>query len=356
MLEWSRKEDFRVGTLPIPSDCLDYTLKLAAFNEWRIYSQQPLVAPFPAFHDGIEPRFVWDDLYIVPLLDGHEVHDSITVTIQVMRREPEGPPTDEIDEARRWAWSVDFGEIDASTAAYHDMVRARGLSALCFVTPDGYAEAIVNAPDLSQFDLFRTAYLWLTHVVKPHQAVAEYANWTPSDIEDQVLKELRMASTVLDSECVRYLARHPEALPEVHPRKFESLVASVLRSQGYDVQLTPQSWDGGKDLFVLSVDTLGPILTLVECKQYDGKRHVGVREVREILGVASIENAPRVAIVTTSSFTSGAQRLAASQNGRLSLVDGAELARWLKDAATWRMGAYPGLLQPPMSETEPRTH
>jgi hypothetical protein len=344
--------DFQAATLPVPPDLLGRRNELARFSEWRIYSEQPLVTPLPSFHDGIEPLFVWDDLHLVPLVDGREANDSITVMIEAMGPNASTSLDDEVDEARRMVWAAHFDDIDPANATYHEMVKTQRLGGLFFIDADGYANAIVNAPELSQYDLFRAAYQWLTYVVRPHQAIAEYANWTPDDIEDLVLKELQTAGTILDSECIRYLARYPEALPEIHPRKFESLVASILRNQGFDVQLTPSSWDGGKDLVVLSRDTFGPIVTLVECKRYNAVHRVGVRQVREVLGVASIENVPRVAIVTSSSFTAGAHQLAAQQGGRLSLVDGDELVSWLKDVARWQMGETPGLIRAPDGKTE----
>ncbi|MFA6148940.1 MAG: restriction endonuclease [bacterium] len=334
--------DFRIHTLPIPHDLKRRVKQLASFSEWRIYSEQPLIVPAPAFHDGIEPRFVWDDLWLVPMKEGHEVADSIRVTVRILHPTVSEPPIGEVDEARHWAAHFDDGE--SFHAIYHEMVRQQHLDALFFIDEECYAHAIVNARDLNQFDLFRTAYMWLAKVIRPKAAIADYANWTPSGVEDQVLAELSTASSVLEYECMKYLSRHPDAIPQIHPRKFESLVASVLRHRGYDVQLTPASWDGGKDIIVLTKDDFGPIVTVVDCKRYRDGHRVGVRHVREILGVAAIENANRAAIVTTSTFTREAYRLSAEQKGRLSLIDRKELERWLVSVAEWRVDDRTGLL------------
>jgi hypothetical protein len=35
------------------------------------------------------------------------------------------------------------------------------------------------------------------------------------------------------------LAKHPEKMQDLTPRKFEELVAALFRAKGYDVELTP---------------------------------------------------------------------------------------------------------------------
>ena len=40
----------------------------------------------------------------------------------------------------------------------------------------------------------------------------------------------------------------PDRLHELHPRRFEELVAELLAREGLDVELTPASKHGGRDV------------------------------------------------------------------------------------------------------------
>jgi hypothetical protein len=46
----------------------------------------------------------------------------------------------------------------------------------------------------------------------------------------------------------RELKLDPDALYRIEPRDFEHVVAEILRDMGYDVYLTPQTRDGGRDI------------------------------------------------------------------------------------------------------------
>ena len=73
------------------------------------------------------------------------------------------------------------------------------------------------------------------------------------------------------------------------PRQFEQVVAELLEKQGYDVELTPPSKDGGKDIYVAKKTSLGRFLYLVECKKYGRGRPVGVELIRQLYGVVEQE-------------------------------------------------------------------
>src|SRR5262249_8447176 len=59
---------------------------------------------------------------------------------------------------------------------------------------------------------------------------------------------LRIDLEDINEELIRELARHPERMQHLHPRKFEGLVAELFRAKGYDVELTPRTRDGGLDI------------------------------------------------------------------------------------------------------------
>jgi restriction system protein len=101
-------------------------------------------------------------------------------------------------------------------------------------------------------------------------------------------------------------------------RDFERVVGEAYRRQGYTVQETGGGGaDGGIDL-VLQKDGKH----IVQCKHWKAYR-VGVKEVRELLGLVTAEFAERGVLITTGRFTDEAQAFARGKP--LRLVDGAQV-------------------------------
>lgn len=138
----------------------------------------------------------------------------------------------------------------------------------------------------------------------------------------------------INSELISYLAHHPELMHELNPRKFEELVATLLRSQGFNPTITPQTRDGGRDIIATRSDPLGDLLYVVECKRYAPNKKVGVQQVRGIYGVAQSERATKAILVTTSSFTPDAVAFATPLKYNVMLADFHSLKTWIEAAAT----------------------
>lgn len=127
---------------------------------------------------------------------------------------------------------------------------------------------------------------------------------------------------------IKYLADHPELMREVHPRRFEELVAELFRRMGYEVALTPRAKDGGFDVLAFQKTGVGTLLTLVECKRFSPDHKVGVGLVRALYGVVEERCATNGVIATTSSFTRGAREFQQNLAYRLSLRDFQDLVLW----------------------------
>ena len=91
-------------------------------------------------------------------------------------------------------------------------------------------------------------------------------------------------------------------------KMLKEIVAEILDKKGYEVTLTPASGDGGFDIFPAWKEGLGQFLYLVECKRYVPPNKVGAEIVRSLHGVVQLQRATAGAIVTTSFFTSGAEK------------------------------------------------
>ncbi len=127
-------------------------------------------------------------------------------------------------------------------------------------------------------------------------------------------------------------------------------MGEVLSNYGYEVEITPQSRDGGKDLIAIQKGADPVVITYVECKRYKEKRKVSVNIVREYFGVINDAHVEKGMIVTTSGFTKDAIDFAYRNDKRLSLVDKNKLYDWLSEVANWKFSKSNGLIVDPYSQ------
>lgn len=107
--------------------------------------------------------------------------------------------------------------------------------------------------------------------------------------------------------------------------EFEAMVSETFQRRGYDVKEKGGSQpDGGIDL----IATKGGRTFFVQCKQWR-QRKVGVKSVRELLGVVVAENASKGFLVTTGEFTDEAIGFA-EKSELVALVDGEALLKVIR--------------------------
>ena len=128
---------------------------------------------------------------------------------------------------------------------------------------------------------------------------------------------------------IEKLQKEPEGLYALHPRKFEEIIADLMEDMGYDVELTPRSNDGGKDILASQMTEHGKMLCLVEAKRYSITNPVQVALVRQLYGTLCNANATSAMLVTTSRFTRGAREFQQNNEYRLSLRDYGGVVQWL---------------------------
>jgi Restriction endonuclease len=156
------------------------------------------------------------------------------------------------------------------------------------------------------------------------------ASGLPVAATDLTASPLIIDVAAINDELLRHLSDHPESIRVLTPRKFEEVVAELLQRKGYSVILTPESKDGGFDIYAARRDDLaGEFLYLVECKRYVPPHHVGIHVVRALNGVRDLHRATGAAVVTTSYFTKPAREYQAQFQHQLQLHDYATLQRWL---------------------------
>jgi HJR/Mrr/RecB family endonuclease len=147
---------------------------------------------------------------------------------------------------------------------------------------------------------------------------------------ENILRDFEVSSAeVTFSELGAFLKTNYESVYSLSPRRFELLVGDVFKNQGFQVEVTRSSKDGGYDLILLNDSSYQ---TIVEVKCY--KQRVGVELVRQLRGVQLRENAKSAVLVTASSFTRGAvlEAKAATPNEygfELQLIDANDILKLL---------------------------
>lgn len=134
-------------------------------------------------------------------------------------------------------------------------------------------------------------------------------------------------------ELYEYFAKHPDRLEEVHWRGFEKLIASVLKNNGFRVELGPGRSDGGVDIRLWSHDAVSETLTLVQAKRQSRKNPVKIDAVRSFAQVLADEGANRGLFVTSSRYLPQVKRFSETKRWRLQLADSTDVSNWCRSAS-----------------------
>lgn len=130
------------------------------------------------------------------------------------------------------------------------------------------------------------------------------------DALGKVLPEIdnktKIIITEVNDELLYELSRNPNLLYNLSPYDFERVIARMFEKKGFTVKITPQTRDGGKDIFIAKND-LCSFLFYVECKKYSPDQHVRIDVIQRLYGVISAEKATGGIIATTSYFTKPAK-------------------------------------------------
>lgn len=123
---------------------------------------------------------------------------------------------------------------------------------------------------------------------------------------DEIDSHTKIIVTEISDQLLYELAKNPELLHNLSSYKFECVVAKMFEKQGFSVEITPRTRDGGKDIFIAK-QGLASFLFYVECKKYAPNKPVGIDVIQRLYGVISAERANGGFIATTSHFTKPAE-------------------------------------------------
>jgi hypothetical protein len=145
----------------------------------------------------------------------------------------------------------------------------------------------------------------------------------------EIISQVAPAVLTVNSALIEKLERSPDDLYKITPRQFEEVIADLLTGMGMDVELTPATRDGGKDILAYMNTELGRFLTLVEAKQHNKARPVGVGLVRSLYGTLVDHQANSAMLVTTSRFAKPAKQFQERHRYQLSLKGYQDVVSWI---------------------------
>ncbi|NER85044.1 MAG: restriction endonuclease [Leptolyngbya sp. SIO1D8] len=117
----------------------------------------------------------------------------------------------------------------------------------------------------------------------------------------------------------------------IQPRKFEEFIASILRYEGFEVELTPATRDGRFDILAIKHSAVtGKHTYLIECKRYSRHRKIGIAVVLNLMWVLQQNSATKGLIITTSSFSKDVHREAEQYSNKIMIHNYKSLEKWIK--------------------------
>lgn len=157
----------------------------------------------------------------------------------------------------------------------------------------------------------------------------KYSSSEPLYIDNNPIAQQIIVVQDITKELLSQLARQPNLIYGLDPRRFEELVARLLEDHGCEVSLTKRTRDGGYDIIGRIKGSIASPLFLAECKRYAPLNKVGVEVVRGLYAVTEIQRANLGLIITSSSFTKDAREEKIRIGNRIELKEFDDLCGWL---------------------------
>lgn len=112
-------------------------------------------------------------------------------------------------------------------------------------------------------------------------------------------------------------------------RKFEDLIYELLNVEGFKVQRTPPTRDGGYDFIAHTENVFGkPEKLIIEAKFYKNQK-ISMAILRKLYGIASLEKVNKVLLITNSELTNSSRNFLAHSATNIVVWEGHELIKRL---------------------------
>ena len=178
------------------------------------------------------------------------------------------------------------------------------------------------------YENFDHTEMWIYAIGRDNaQEFKDYMHWK------WICSLVRPEFDSLEDDFYAYFANHGSRdLSGLGWRDCEKLVAALMESRGYQVELGPGTNDGGVDLRFLQPDPIGDIMTLVQIKKYRPDLKIKLGAVQALHGATVAERAENSMFVTTSEYSRSARNFAERKNVAMTLCSSEDIRRWCADA------------------------
>ena len=132
---------------------------------------------------------------------------------------------------------------------------------------------------------------------------------------------IRNEIQIINRSLIHELKDKPYNIYNLTPKEFEELIAELYRREGYHVELTPQTRDGGVDIYAYKEDDLHNILLAIECKRYSNSRKVGRPDIMKLHSRVEYDRLTAGVLATSSYFTNDATVFTKALKNRIFLKD-----------------------------------
>lgn len=166
-----------------------------------------------------------------------------------------------------------------------------------------------------------------TDIIKPFEEGISYENNRIKEVSGQVKiltpvqKEIITDVKIIGKSLVDLIKKKPQGVHELTDRQFEELAAEMYEREGYNVVLTQQTRDGGKDLIISEKNNLGDLLIYGQCKKNRPDRPVDINVVKNLHSTVIIDKATAGVVITSSYFSPDADKLAEQIKHQMNLID-----------------------------------
>ncbi|MGJ0396264.1 MAG: restriction endonuclease [Methylocystis sp.] len=256
----------------------------------------------------------------------------------IERPDPMNIPT---DLAARRAFGDNWLQHQASVALMVPSARVAG-ARIVLLNPGhpDFRAVSLNARDMDFESKFAQGELGEQSIELIRPSTLSIVRWpglvaaNGEPLNSNQAKIIQLEIGKLEAALLAHVRSRPEVMHELTPREFEQMIGAFYEERGWNVQLTPASKDGGKDLIIVKSDEAGRRICYVECKRYAYNHPVGVAIVRQLYGVVERDSATSGIVVTTSSFTKGARKEGGAFAHRMTLHDYEALVEMFKRSTT----------------------
>jgi len=210
-----------------------------------------------------------------------------------------------VDEENWEAWeNADYEPI---TSLDEDVLRFKDLAAeVKGALKDRDVEHLMESlyELLDMRGLLGTEPLWETGSVENW---ARQLDIRPTQPEEDASERsiLEKAKVIVHRMCVELcilIARNPVVLQQIEWRQLEYILATALDEIGFNVELTPPSKDGGKDLVATCKIRDRDLVFYVEIKHWRSSKRVASRQIWDFIEVNMIDHTDGGLFISSSGY------------------------------------------------------